>query len=151
MNDIHSTLNSIGTFVALLGILWIAAVKMTRLEVKVDTMWSMLLKRAVVEGVHRGVLEADSPVRLINNSGAMLEHMVVDLRSFYNQNCKNLSEPDAILQIEKAFGTRLAKEVCIPNNISFGICILIALAVAKNQDTLTEILDDNLGKPKPKE
>lgn len=150
MSDIHSYLNSISILIGFLGLLWLAAVKTTRIEVKVDIMWGMFLKRAVVEGVHKGVLEVNSPIRLINNSGEMLSHMADELRTFYEKNCQKCNEAETALKLEKEFGSRLAKEVCIPNGISFGICIIIAVAVAKNQQTLTEILDTNLPKSKPK-
>lgn len=146
MNELHSILNSIAVGLSLLGILWLAAVKITRLEVKVDTMWGMLLKRAVVEGVHAGLMEVNSPIRLVNNSGAMLAHMAGELRVFYQEKCKGLSEPDATMKIEEKFGDRLAKEICIPNGISFGACIIMALMIAKNVETLTEIIDYTLSK-----
>lgn len=142
--DLQGTINSIGVALTLLGLIWIAAVKMTRLEVKVDTMWGMLLKRAVVEGVHMGMMAVNSPIRLINNSGAILEHMQDELRKFYIENCSDCSESAAALLIEKEFGSRLAKDVCIPNKISMGVCILIALSMARGGVPLTEILDTNL-------
>jgi len=144
MNELHAIINSITSAAGILGVIWLAAVKVTRIEVKVDTMWGMLLKRAVVEGVHTGLMELKSPVKLVNDSGRMLEAMADDLRVFYRAKCVGLDEPVAALMIEKEFGTRLATEICIPNNISMGVCIIIALAVAKDSETLTEILDDKL-------
>jgi hypothetical protein len=144
MNELHATINSIASGIAILGVLWIAAVKLTRLEVKVETMWGMLLKRAIVEGVSQSLMEVHSPVRLINNSGEMLIHMADEIREFYKKNCQGMSESAAALAIEKEFGSRLVTEVCIPNNISFGICLIIALSVAKGDESLTEILDNAL-------
>jgi len=113
------------------------------LKVKTDTMWDMLLKRAVVEAVTRGLAEVHSPIRLINDSGDMLVHMADEIRAFYAAECQGMSESRAALALERQFGTRLAKEVCIPNNISFGICLIIALAIARGEP-LTEILDNAL-------
>lgn len=144
MNEVHQVINSVLGVVSLLTVLWLSAVKITKLEVKVDTMWGMLLKRAVVEGVQLGVLGVNSPVRLINHSGAMLEVMAGELREIYEKEWKNLSEEQIALEIEKKFGDRLVKEVCIPNNISYGVCLLIATAIAKNTETLEEILARNL-------
>lgn len=142
--DLQSNINSIGLVLTILSLIWFAAVKMTRVEVKVDTMWGMLLKRAVVEGVHMGLMEVNSPIRLINNSGQILQHMEGELREFYIKNCSNCSESTAALLIEKEFGSRLAQDVCIPNKISMGVCILIALSMARGGKPLTEILDTNL-------
>lgn len=143
-NDLHSYLNSLGVVLSLLGLLWLLAVKMTKLEVKVDTMWGMLLKRAIVEGVSLGVMEVHSPVRLINHSADMLDAMAQELRDCYQKRWSKLGEKELALAIESEFGTRLVKDVCIPNQISFGVCIIIAVAVAKNIDSLAEILDENL-------
>src|SRR6266404_6660288 len=101
MGDLHQTLNSVGTIVALLGVLWVAAVKMTRLEVKVETLWGFLLKRGVVEGVARGVMEVQSPVRLVNGSDKLLIHMADELREFYQKNCLGMRESEIALAIEK--------------------------------------------------
>lgn len=140
--ELHSILNSVGTGIALLSILWIAAVKITRLEVKVETMWGFLMKRAIIEGIDRGLMTVNSPVRLEPHSSEMLIHLAEELREFKKKN-SNLREADLALEIEKQFGDRLVHEVCIPNSISFGVCLLIATAVANNAHTLTEILDEN--------
>lgn len=144
MNTLHQIINSIVAGMSLITVLWLAAVKITKMEVKVDTLWGMLLKRGVVEGVQKGLMTVNSPVRLVNNSGLMLESMADELREFYATKCKGKNESDAALAIEGQFGSRLALEVCIPNKISLGVCILIALAVAKGCLSLTEILDINL-------
>lgn len=138
------TVSLIGLALSILGIVWFGATKLTRLEVKVDTIWGMFLKRGVVEGVTNSLLAVNSPIRLINNSGKLLESMAPELQAFYEKNCKGKSEADIAIAIEKEFGTRLVTEICIPNKISFGVCILIAVAIAKNVETLTEILDHNV-------
>lgn len=145
------------------GLIWISAVTITNLKAevrglkedlispeklaavcaRVEIIWQMLLRRAAVEGVHAGLMEVHSPVRLIGDSGKLLEHMADDLHIFYKENCQDKGEHDIALAIENAFGDRLVKEVCIPNKISFGVCILIAVAIAKNVDSLTEILNQN--------
>jgi hypothetical protein len=139
--ELHSILNSVGTGIALLSILWLTAVKITRLEVKVETMWGFLMKRAVIEGIDRGLMTVNSPVRLEPHSSEMFVHLADELRGFRAKNSR-LGEADLALAIEKQFGDRLVHEVCIPNNISFGVCLLIATAVAKGEHTLTEILDE---------
>jgi hypothetical protein len=145
MTEFHQILNYVlGALVfPTIAMVWWAAVKITKLEVKTETMWGMIMKRAVVEGVHQGLMEVHSPVRLINDSGAMLGAMAPEIVAFYEKNCKDVPESKAALAIEREFGTRLATEVCIPNGISFGICLIIALAVAKGEP-LSQILDSAL-------
>ncbi len=142
MIGIHEIINSCGVGLTFLAVLWIAAVKITRLEVKVDTMWGFLMKRAVVEGLDRGMLTVNSPVRLEPHSADMFVHMADDLKEFGTAH-KSLKEADLALAIEKQFGDRLVHEICVPNNISFGVCLLIATAIAKNDGhTLTQVLDE---------
>lgn len=143
--ELQQNLNSVGILLTIigtvLGFIWITATKLTRLEVKVETMWGFLIKRAVVEGVLGDHMETHSPVRLINNSGSMLEHMAEEIHKRYLEKWQKLTEAEIGLEIEKEFGNRLVKEVCIPNGIGFGVCLVIAIAAAKGTETLSEILD----------
>ena len=40
--------NWVLTILSLLGVVWISAVRITSLQVKVDTIWSFLMKRALI-------------------------------------------------------------------------------------------------------
>jgi hypothetical protein len=140
--ELHSYLNTLGIVASLLGVFWLAAVKITRLEVKVDTMWLFLIKRSIVEGVETGFLRSNSPVRLEPHSVKPFIHLAGELKAFASKQ-RSLKEPELMLAIEREFGSRLIHEVCIPNRLTFGLCLLLATAVAKDMDhTLTELLDE---------
>ena len=47
--------NWVLTIMSLLGVIWISAVRITTLQVKVDTIWSFLMKRALSEALVQGV------------------------------------------------------------------------------------------------
>lgn len=121
--------------------------ELTELRVKVDTMWSFLTKRGVVEGVNAGLLSVNSPVRLTPESATIMQSMEPELREFRQQECPDCDEKTLMLAIERKFGTRLVQDVCIPNNIAFGVCLIIATAIAKGGHTLTEILDEQKIQP----
>ncbi len=139
--ELHSWINSLASGLAVLGVLWLAAVKITRLEVKVDTMWAIAMKRALAEGIEAGLIKMNSPVRLEAHSQELFAHLADELEEFGKKNSK-LTESNLMLEIEREFGQRLLREVCLPNKLPFGVCLLIATAIAKGGHTLTEILDE---------
>ena len=48
------------------------------------------------------------------------------LREFYLKMGRHLSERELYVEIERRFGDRIVKEVCIPLGIDRGACLLIA-------------------------
>lgn len=148
--DLHAWLNSLAVFLSLGVSIWFASRRnfsdhiqeLATLKVKVDTMWGFLLKRAVVEGLKEGMITVNSPVRLVGKSSDMFIHMAGDLRKFYETECSGLDERELALAIERKFGDRIIHEICVPNGIQFGTCLLMATAIAKGGHTLTEILDE---------
>lgn len=158
MNDPHAWLNtvlfvlSLGTtiFFASRGNMRLHERELAEIKIKVETMWNFLLKRGVAEGVNNGMLTMNSPVRLTPESARVMEHMAAELTAFRDEKFPAADEKLLALEIEKAFGDRLVKEVCVPNNISYGVCLLIATAVARGGHPLTEILDEyKVPKPTP--
>lgn len=141
MMNLHEIINSIGVGLSLLAVLWILAVKITRLEVRVEVIWNFLLKRAIVEGVDKGLMTLNSPVRITNKATSVLGVMTKELQEKYKTTWNKLSENELAFVIEKEYGDRLVQEVCLPNNITLGVCLLIATAIAKGEYSLTEILN----------
>ncbi len=54
-----------------------------------------------------------------------------DLKVFYIRTGIRLTERELFIAIERRFGTRILKEICIPHNLNQGECLIIAMAVAK--------------------
>lgn len=118
--------------------------ELAEIRIKVETMWNFLLRRGAVEGIKEGLLTLNSPLRLAGKSSEIFVHLADELQQFYREKAPALSEKELSLAIEREFGSRLVHEICIPNGISLGVCLLIATAVAKGEHTLTEILDEQL-------
>lgn len=148
--DLHAWMNTVGVLFSCIATSFLAFRRniasqereLAEIKVKVETMWNFLLKRGAVEGAASGLLTINSPVRLTTESSKIMQELQPALVKFRNEECPECDERDLALAIERKFGDRLVHEVCIPNNISFGVCLLIATAVAKGGHTLTEILDE---------
>lgn len=153
-SDVHAYINSVGILVtvvlggfAFFGRLANIYARVCTVEVKVNELWAFQFRRGVAEATQRGLMEVHSPARLIGGSGQMLEHMADELRAYYKAHLSNLGEVEAGAALEKKFGARLTVEVCIPNNITLGACLVMALAIAKDADhSLSEILNHTLPK-----
>lgn len=105
--------------------------KITTIEVKVNTMWHFLMRRGEAEAVHKGWATMNSPIVVNQDAKELLAPMAEELRAFYEKNQK-VTDFELALAIEKQFGERLAKEICIPNGFSLGACLVIAVSVAKD-------------------
>jgi hypothetical protein len=145
----HAWFNTILSSIGVVGMLGLAY-QLGRYTERVNTMWQSFLTRSVAEGVKRGMLEVHSPVRLVNDSGNALQSMAEELRALHQANPK-LSETDLSLLIQKNFGARLLHDVCLPNDIPYGVCLVIATSVAKGEQPLTEILDEYVSKDENKD
>ena len=65
VGDVNVVLNWVVSLSSLLGVVWVSAVKITTLQVKVETIWGFLMKRALFsEAVVQGVATHNSPVRV---------------------------------------------------------------------------------------
>jgi hypothetical protein len=140
MNEAHAWINTALTSLSMLGLLGMAF-HVGRYTERVNTMWQSFLTRSVAEGVKHGMLEVHSPVRLVNDSGKKLESMAPELRELYRQN-KKATEQDLSLLIQRQYGARLLQDICLPNDIPYGVCLIVAVSVAKGEQSLTQILDD---------
>ena len=124
---------------SILSVIYFGAVKIAKLEVKVDTMWDFQMRRAFSEAVTTGVGTMNSPLKFDEQVRSTLDPLKAELQDFYKIH-ETTQLMDFIIMLENNFGDRILKDVCIPLGLSHGACLLIALAVAKNTDTLE--LDD---------
>lgn len=128
--------------------------KLAKLEVKVDTMWGFIMRRATAEAVSKDLGTMNSPL-IINQAAAdKLDVIRDDLRAFFAGLKKpNINDSELGLLIEKNFGEILLTKICIPNDWNQGACLLVAMAVARGvekvdvsdkSDTPTIISDHKL-------
>ena len=100
---------------------------------KVDTMWSASMRRAEAGAVIRGMGTMNSPVVFNAETLSWADGMKDDLQAAYRADWRHLglSNDDLCLAIERRFGQRIVREICIPHGIADGTCLLLAAAVAK--------------------
>jgi len=130
--DIATTLNSAVSIISLLGVIWISAVKITTLDVKVETIWSFLMKRALSEAIVQGVATHNSPVRVTDEAKRWMSDLIPPIRDFYAKlGRRNITDAELAMEIERRFGDRILNEVCIPHGLYMGACLLIAIQAIK--------------------
>jgi hypothetical protein len=105
--------------------------KLGALSTKVDTMWEFQMRRALSEGIQRGIVQVNSPAIVVPEALEWMQGMADELRQFYDSIGKRLTDTELAIEIERRFGERILHEVCIPNKLYQGVCLIIAAEVAK--------------------
>lgn len=105
--------------------------KLTQLEVKVETMWLFHLRRGMAEAVDKGMASLNSPLVVNGKAREVFGVLGKELEDFYKQLGRELVDAELALELERKFGDRILKEVCIPNDMKYGACLLIAVSLAK--------------------
>jgi hypothetical protein len=130
------SLDQIGIIVAIVAslgsglmVLVVQVTKLAKLELKVDTLWDFMMRRAQAELVRGGLGTLNSPVAINEQARKLFAPMKSELMNFYDVNF-GLPESEMMLAIERQFGERILKEVCIPGGITNGACLLIASKLA---------------------
>lgn len=100
-------------------------------NVKIETLWHFLLRRAEGEAIEKGIAVKNSPLTITPEAKAWMAELAEQLRKFYERLGYRLTETEMAHEIERRFGREISERVCIPNGISQGSCILIAMEVAK--------------------
>jgi hypothetical protein len=116
---------SIGLFVFTFG------KRLGKLEMKIDTIWDFLMRRAMNEMVSKGLGRMNSPMVATEESKEFFSGMASELKAFYKIKGRKMKEKELLLAIEKKFGERILKEVCIPHNLTCGSCLHIAKEIAQ--------------------
>lgn len=107
--------------------------RFAKLEVKVDTMWDFQLRRAESEAVKLGIGRKNSPFKLDDKAKEWIKPLEQKLKTFFAEKGCKLSDRDLAIEIERNFGEEITSVVCIPKGLSDGACLLIALAVMKDE------------------
>ena len=128
VNELEAIFNTAASVMALLGVLWIIAVKITAMEVKIETVWGFLMKRALSEAVVMGVATHNSPVRVTDEAKRWMSELMPPIREFYAKlGRRNITDAELAMEIERRFGDRILHEVCLPHGLFMGSCLLIAI------------------------
>lgn len=107
--------------------------KFARLQLQVDTLWSFLVRRGQAEAVRTGIATLNSPIVMGEEAKGWMVHMAPELRELRIKLGTKINDEQLAFEIEKVFGERILKEVCIPHGLMLGACLQIAVAVAKEE------------------
>ena len=134
---------TIGAVIALggaIGFLLKVSARLGALEVKVETMWQFQIRRAFAEAVSSGVATMNSPLTFDPKALSLLDPIRSNLMQLWESMGTDTSDAVAMLEIEKNFGERLVRDVCIPCKLTHGACLIMALAVAKGKTTMEFVI-----------
>jgi hypothetical protein len=113
------------------------ATVLAEMKVKVNTMWEFQMRRAISEVSSSGMGTINSPITMKPEVIACFGHIrdqLVELNC--DPNFQALGSVDQLLEIEQKFGGKIFEEICLPNRLSHGACLIAALMVAKQVDSL---------------
>jgi hypothetical protein len=132
---------SVASWIALLAFIVKVSMRFGALELKVDTMWGFQMRRSMTEVVSTGVGTLNSPLVISDEVMASLNPIKDRLIKWYDGYEGRSSDASVLLGIEQAFGNELVKRVCIPCKLSYGACLIIALAVAKQTNEINLLVE----------
>ncbi len=102
----------------------------TRLENK--TLWDFQLRRGALEAIGNGVATKNSPLKVREEFLVVNEELGKPLREFYSKIGRPaMTNAELAFQIERHFGSEIVDKVCVPHGLSYGACLIIAIAVAR--------------------
>jgi len=127
---------SVASWVALLAFIVKVSMRFGALELKVDTMWGFQMRRSMTEVVTSGVGTLNSPLLIRDEVMQSLNPIKQRLMDWYDGYEGRGSDASVLLGIEQAFGNELMSRVCLPCKLSYGACLIIALAVAKQTNEI---------------
>ena len=111
--------------------------RLERLSVKIDTLWDFQLRRGALEPMVSGVATKNSPLTVREEFLAVSKELGDPLRDFYRKIGRPaMTNAELAFQIERHFGSEIVDKVCIPHGLSYGACLIIAIAVAKGDPTV---------------
>jgi hypothetical protein len=132
---------SLGSFVVsvatLVAMVFGVVARLSKAEVKIETMWDIHMRNAVMSAVNKGAATLNSPLTIEVDAQGWCDSMKDDLQAFYASLPKPISDRDLILKICTKFANRMLHEVCMPNGAMEGVCLLVAASVAKNDPVIT--------------
>lgn len=117
-------------FSAILGIVW----RLAHLNQRVDLIWDFLMRRALSEGLAKGLVIQNSPLRVIDDKArAAYEPLLGRLRVFGEKTGRRMTERELFIELEKRFGEEMSRTVCPALELSAGACLHVAAALMREE------------------
>jgi len=100
---------------------------------KINVIIDMLIRNAKTEAVVKGLATINSPLTVTDDARKLFDPMAAELRCYYKEIGIHMSENELFLDVQKRFGDRIFKDICLPLGIMNNACITLAIAIAKEQ------------------
>lgn len=103
------------------------------IQVKVDTMWEFIMRRAKSELVAQGMGTMNSPLFFTPAAKAAIAPLEGELRRWYDNDPRlsTLSDTELAIELEREYGDEILTLVCIPHKLFMGACLWIAIEAAR--------------------
>ena len=127
---------------AVLGVILSLAIRVGKVEGRSLVIWDFLMDRALVEAIKHNVVIPESHPRIrIDALGWMTKYSAIakELHQLYDCMGRKLSDLELTLEIQRQFGKKILHDICIPNGLTQGECLIIALEVARGADDLETV------------
>ncbi len=111
-----------------------ASAKIHENERTVATLLEMMKRNAMTEAVVKGLATMNSPFLITQQARDCYKTIAVDLKDFYRKVGVHMTPNELFLEMQRRFGDRLLREVCIPMELISNACIVIAIEIAKEPD-----------------
>jgi hypothetical protein len=97
--------------------------------VKVDTLWSFVIDRGKLEAKDRGFMQSNSPLTLTEAGKRAIAPILPTVTDFCKEHpeMSTMNEDELASLLVKQFEPQLVKEVCEPNHIYLGACIVLLM------------------------
>jgi hypothetical protein len=112
-----------------------------KLKVQVETMWNFMLRRGMSEGIEKGLGTLNSPFIVSPDAVDKFGSLANDIRVFFGDK-PGLNEHEIALHLERSFGERILKEVCVPHKLAYGACLIVAIAIARGTNIVELSCDE---------
>src|SRR5688572_14821797 len=127
-------LNIVALVVAWLSMARGATARFARIDLKVETMWDILVRDALSDAQKQGLIRRKSPMTLSSEIARNFRSLAPRLRDFYLKNrLEKISENELILLIARNFAADLLEQVCAPANVNLRMALLAAIHLIKER------------------
>lgn len=121
----------------LFGLIYVVASKLSRLELKTDTMWRYLFEAAFLDARQKGVLAAHSAFRLEPHVAQQFRVNAFGTRviTYYQQRQLALrSDSEVTWELFKQFKAELVEQICLPLGLNMGAALVAAVQLCRDAD-----------------
>ncbi len=126
---------------SILGSIWAVTAAFARLsyragqiELKVETLWDFIVRRAKVEAVKMNWGTLSSPIHLNVRGLEVIQPFLDQFLPFYVDLLKRTppaTEQDMYVEFERKFGDFIMEKICIPYGVTEGACLVAIVSACK--------------------